>query len=691
MAKTSKAKGPSLAQLLERGERFFNKRNFPLAKREFEAALRLGASEAQAREIAEKLEVCDREVAVLEGREAVKRARKLEKKGRYREALAHFEKALAAEPEAWIEERIAALRLSLSREEVSEILEAASQYEDPEVRLAAYDKALDAGSNPAVSTEKADCLVELDRFEEAFALYALALPSTDLSRYRQGYACAAIGRYLDALAAWQGMETRPDGLAEQVEQLLPFACRAAKGLGDADAYEIIAGIAGSIDPEEESARFAVWEEYAACSRLRLLWDQERYEEMLPLLPPLGQSPDRPSSRAGLALHAKVALKLAEREPAYLESAIGLWLTAVYDDDVLSSLAVHRVMPGSLDGHAIRRRLVERLGTLVKGHSAEGRLSPQLEGVWKLEERIVRQLSSLPVQGTPPPLFPCTPGFAMRYGLAEEVSAFLDRQPDPPPEAGMDLQELRACFGETGQAMMRMEAGEEELALAAIPRGVDNDLVRYCRERIALACGMAKARRGERQIKRHFLDALPLLEAEPKRVKEIVELAYADRPAAFFEGLADVMEALCRRIDTTEFREATAHTMAIKAVGMLNRGSNPTVVEKLLERALDIFPDSELAGSTLDAVEERRLGKDIEKAFKRQNPLRAAKLTLGSDDPDNRRYFFETMELWYQDIQALEPVTKRGALTELQESCRLVDRTHPLTRRIQAELQELKTR
>jgi tetratricopeptide (TPR) repeat protein len=690
MAQTSKAKGPSLEQALLRGERFFNRRNFPLAKREFEAALRLGTSETQAREIAGKLEVCAREVAALQGREALKRARKLEKKGRYREALAQFEKAFAAEPEPWIEERIAALRLELSRAEASELLRAVAQDKDPEVRLAAYDKALGAGPDPAISTKKADCLVELDRLEEAIALYADAPPSSDLSRYRRGYACAAVGRYLDALAAWQGMETRPDGLTEQLEQLLPFACREADGMDDPDAYGIIAGIARSIDPAEKSARFAAWEKYVACRRLQVLWEQARYEEILPLLPPLGQSPDRPPSRADLALHAKVGLKLAEREPAHLESAIGLWLTAVYDDGLLDSLAVHRVVPGSLERRAVRARLVERLQTLVKGYAAQGHLSPQLEGIWRLEERIVRQLSALPVQGTPPPFYPCTPGFAMRYGLAERVSAFLDGQPSAPPDGGVDLQELRACFGETGQAMMWMEAGEEELALAAIPRGVENDLVRYCRKRIALACGIAKARRGERQIKRHFLDALPLLEAEPKRIREIVDLAYADRPAAFFDGLADAMEALCCRIDTPEFREATAHTMGIKAVGMLNRGSNPAVVEKLLERALDIFPNSELAGSILDAVEERRLGKDIEKAFKRQNPLRAAKLVLSSDDPDNRQYFFETMELWYQDIQALDPAIKRGVLAEIQESCRLVDGTHPLTRRIEGELQELKT-
>jgi tetratricopeptide (TPR) repeat protein len=694
MAKSRKTKGPPLEQALEKGERFFQKRNFPLAKREFEAALRLGASDTQAREIADRLDICVRELAVLEGREAVKRGRKLEKKGHWRDALAQFEKALACEPEPWLEDRIAALKTQLSRTEASILLETVAADEDPQVRLAAYDKALTAGPDRALTEGKANCLVELDRFDAAIALYAVAPPSSDLSRYRHGYACAAVGRYLDAFAAWQGMETRPEGMLEQVEQLLPLACREAERMGGADPYGVIAGIARGIDAAEKNQRFAAWEEHAACARLEALWKQERFEEMLQLLPPLGQftdrSSDRPPDRAVLALHAKVGFKLAERDPSHLESAMALWLTAVYDDTLLSSLAVHRTATGSVDRQAIRTRLVERLGVLVKRYATQGRLSRQLEGIWRMEARIVQQLSALPVTETPPPFYPCTPGFAVRYGIAEDIFAFLDRQPGLSGDSTVDLQELRAYFSAAGQAMMRMEAGEEELALAAMPRGGEDDLARYCRERIALACGMAKAHRGERRIKRHLLDALPLLEAEPKRLEELVELAYADKPGEFFEGLADAMEALCARIDTPKFRKATAHVMGIKAVRMLNRGSSPTVVEKLLERALELFPDSELVGTTLDAIAERRLLDDVAKAFRRQNPLRAAQLVQLSNDPDSHQYFFETLELWYREIQTSGLDDKRGALTEIHESCRLVNPAHPLTHRIEDALWELKT-
>lgn len=754
MAKSGKAKGPPLEMALERGEKFFHKGNFPLAKRELETALNLGVSEALAREISDKLAVCAREIALLEGREAAKRARKLEKKGQYREALEQFEKALAVEHESWVEERIAALRLALRQAEASDHLQAVSRDEDPRVRLAAYDQALAAGADPAVSEQRANCLVELERFEEAIAQYASAPPTTDLARYRLGYAHAALGHYLDAFALWLDLETLPQGLAAQIEQLLPVACREAQDLpldgnaafggqgsnteaasseenqpqnqpqnaqrARADGYGIISALAQRIDSSEKSATFAAWERQAACRRLDALWRQERFDEMPALLPPLGQ----PLDRAALALHAKVALKRAERDPEQLESAIGPWLTAVHDDVLLDTLAVHQVTPMPLDRHALRERLVQRLTNLVQDHAKNKRLGPRLKGIWRLEERVIRQLASLALderaldarmQGEPPAGYPCTPGFAHRHGLAEGIFAFLEAQPHSLGEptdgatqtrsqspgsqssndasspasasAAIDLLELRACFGPTGEAMMRMEAGEEEQALAAIPRGLDNELARYCRERIALACAIAKARRGEQRIKQHVLDALPLLQAEPKRVQELIDLVYADKASTFFEGLADALETLHTHIDHPALPEATAHCMGIKAVALLNRGANLDVAQKLLERALAIFPASELAGTTLDQLEERRLGEDINKAFKRNNPQRAARLVRGSSDPRNRDYFFKTIEHWYQAALGMKQPARTALLVELRDSCRIVDEDHPLMGQIAIALDE----
>jgi hypothetical protein len=388
------------------------------------------------------------------------------------------------------------------------------------------------------------------------------------------------------------------------------------------------------------------------------------------------------------------------------------------------MAVHQVAPMPVDRHAMRERLVRRLDALVQDHAKEKRLTARVQGIWRLEERIIRQLASLvlddralagQVRGEPPAGYPCTPGFARRHGLAEGIFAFLEAQPtslgEPPDvapgtnsqspgsqpsaagatpapaSAAIDLLELRACFGPTGEAMMRMEAGEEERALAAIPRGLDNALVRYCRERIALACGIAKARRGEQRIKQHVIDALPLLQTEPKRIQEMIDLAYADKPSTFFAGLADALEALCARIDHPALPEATAHCMSIKAIALINRGANLDAAQKLLERARAIFPASELALATLRQLKERRLGDDIDKAFKRSHPLRAARLARESSDPHNREYFFNTIEHWYQAALGMNQPERTALLTELRDSCRIVDKDHPLTSQIALALNE----
>ncbi|MBK5970258.1 MULTISPECIES: hypothetical protein [Thiorhodovibrio] len=98
----------------------------------------------------------------------------------------------------------------------------------------------------------------------------------------------------------------------------------------------------------------------------------------------------------------------------------------------------------------------------------------------------------------------------------------------------------------------------------------------------------------------------------------------------------------------------------------------------------------MAGATLADIEEYRLGDDIAKAFKRQNPVRAAQLTRTSSDPHNRDYFFNSIERWYQAALGMKPPARKALLTELRDSCRIVDENHPLMIEIATALNEPQT-
>ena len=97
-------------QALKKGERFFARKNFLLAKKEFERALQFQASE----ELLEKIRICSREIALHERSQTIKKGRRFDKQGKSRQALACFEQAFAQREEDWLARKITALREKLS-------------------------------------------------------------------------------------------------------------------------------------------------------------------------------------------------------------------------------------------------------------------------------------------------------------------------------------------------------------------------------------------------------------------------------------------------------------------------------------------------------------------------------------------------------------------------------------------------
>jgi hypothetical protein len=200
--------------------------------------------------------------------------------------------------------------------------------------------------------------------------------------------------------------------------------------------------------------------------------------------------------------------------------------------------------------------------------------------------------------------------------------------------------------------------------------------------------MQKARERGKPLKKFFLEALPLLQQYPRYADAVVELAYAEEDLESHVALAEAMELLSERLQTPSFREATAHAMAIKAVELFNSNLNPVAAEKLLKKALAIYPDSRLAQTTLADVRHSMALDELGKAFKRQNVWKAAKLVNRDRDPRHIDFFFETMERWFQSVSTWQPRNQLPALRDFYGSCRLVDSEHPLTVEIGAEIRRL---
>ena len=674
-------KDTAYQQALHKGNRFFTRKNFLLAKREFEAALQIESDD----ELREKIRICAEEIARQARKEAAKRGRKLEKKGKLAEALNSYQQAAAQETETWLVNKIAELRKKLMLSQASTLVADAEESDDLETRLVAYDNALAINSTEELVQKKAECLVRLERFDDAIALYGRQRLSDDRARYSFGYAYAKTGRYVNALEQWEGIRHKDHRLLAGIETLLPFVQREIETAGQ--GYGIPCEFLQAVSDSDKSSKFKEYERYFKFKYIEELWSRGQYPEMLILLSRHQEAMSPPL----LALYAKLYFKLAESDVRYLESAISCWLTAVYNDQILESLYIKQLMGEGLDSRAIRDKLLQSLEALVESYARQGLLSDRRRAFWKMEAQIIRRLSKLSLSGCSLELFPCTPAFASQFLLTDQILQFLEERRKATAQETEDSIEVSAYFSEVGQSLMLMELGEEDKALALIPKNPQGELEMYCRQRVLLGYGMRQAREGQKQLKKYFLEALPLLTRYPRYADEIIELVYAEEEIKSYVGLAEIMEFLSGHIHTPKFREATAHAMSIKALELLNSKVNPTVARRLLNKALAIYPDSHLAQNTLADVRSTMGLDELAKALKRQNLSKAVNVVNRERDPRLIDYFFETIGIWCQTVTTWDMEEKLSTLREFYASCRLVDSERPLTIEIGAELRRLESK
>jgi tetratricopeptide (TPR) repeat protein len=678
MSKQNPNTQTTFERALEKGNRFFARKNFPLAKKEFETALAIESRE----ELLDKIRICAEQIAIQEGKEAIKRGRKLEKKGKYREALQHFEKAAAQETEAWLEQKIAELREKLTFSEVASTITGVEATNDLEARLAAYDKALAIKPNGDLVEKKAECLVRLERFAEATELYRTQPPVNDPARYYFGYGCVKSGHYLKALEQWTAIERKNQEVLGQIEVLLPFAARqlATDKQGYGNTYRSLQGL-----PEEaKSTALRHYEHLFKFRYIDELWSREEYEEILEILSPLPENLSLPL----LDLYAKLYFKLAQRDIQHLEPAISFWLTAIYNDHLLGSLALKQQMGEDFAIQPIREKLLWYLEELLAKYAREGSLTDRLRAFFEMEARIIREVSERPVSDCPLETFPCTPSFAAKFSLSNRVFEILETNRQLAGGEAEAFFEASAYFSTAGPSLILLELGEEDKALTLAPRDAQSELATYSRWRVLLGYGMAKLRKGEQRLKRYFSEALPLLKRYPHYVEEIIELAYREEKGRSYAGLAEVMEFLSEHIDTPKLHEATAHAMGVKALELLENRASLEIVEKLMQKALTIFPEAQLAQTTLAEVKSRKGLQELSLAFKRQSIAKAVKIVTHSRDPDQIEYFFDTMEQWLEQVRGWDEKLRLGELREFYDGCCRVDKMHPVTLEIGAELRAL---
>jgi hypothetical protein len=153
----------------------------------------------------------------------------------------------------------------------------------------------------------------------------------------------------------------------------------------------------------------------------------------------------------------------------------------------------------------------------------------------------------------------------------------------------------------------------------------------------------------------------------------------------YAGLAEAMEALSQHIQTPKFLKAAAYVMSIQAIQLRNAGMSISASEKLFKKALRLDPESELARTSLQRLQKDICWEQVSKAMKQQNLTKAATLLEASEEPELIDLFFESIDLFYEQIQDWDHPEKLEAMREFYAACHRLDPAHDLTDKLGREL------
>jgi len=668
-------------QICAKADQHFARKNYVLAKKEYSRALQLAPSD----EISARIRVCEEQIALQKRKELIKKGRRLEKKGDLAAALDCFSQALEGEHEEWLEKKVEQLgrcKREGQAEALIEKIRGMVGRATPAERLAACDRAMELGQDDRLREEKLGCLVQLGRYTESIALFEERAVDGDQGRYDYGYALIASGRYLQGLDQWASLLSAHPALLPQVEACLPgLVQELASGGGN---YALPHHLLDGLPAAERTPLLERYRRYFTCRYIEQLWyagDHARIGELLPSLP-------EPATPPLLGLLARLYFSLARHDVRWLEPAISYWLTAIYNQELLQSLQIHEAVPDAPDNRSIRAGLFKLMEERIDMHARAGRLTPELEAHWQAERCQIELLATLPVDTSGLALFPCTPAFARRFALSEPILDLLRAQR---PGSGLDdtaWLELSAHYSPLGHYLVWIDAGSEEKVFNALPPPGADPLTGYLRQCIALGCGISRVRRGERQTRKYFQAALPLLEGNPHFCRQLIDLAYSEPAEKILSSLAEAMEFLSLHLQEADFLLAAAHTIAADAEILLHRGVNPASVEKRLKKALAIYPESHQANALLAGVRREQTFGRMDKAFRGGDMTKVAHIVRNSADPEIRGYFFNTIEHWRQELASEDKTRRLSQLSSMYGNCLSIDKKHPTTLEIAADLKRL---
>jgi len=690
--------------MLARAEKLFSRGNYPLAKKEFEKVLRgrfqpvglPGRSKGpsgpesermvERKDISERIEICNKEIKRLKAEDLIRRARKYSGNGNPREALRCFEGAYGISGEDWIREKIGRLREILLVDDLRKTARDAEVTGEYLKAAELYEQAFMAQERKDLLVRKAVCLVKAEKHSEAVSLLQDLTLSDPRSMYHYGFALAKVGRYLECLKIWDGIESQDNCFLAQkraVRSLLAANLhdRFSRAEDFASIYEEGKYLLNSTGAQGLNGVV----EYCKYAWIEELWKEERYETIADLLEhsPAEMEP------ALLSLHAKTLFKLAEKSEINLGNFTMFWLTALFGGKS------ENFFIEVVEGDKVRRELIRRGEDLIKSKVKSGDKSTEGALIfWDLERRLVEDLHGLIGDQEDFADLVCTPSFASRFGKSAQILQVI-REKRCLFRNLEHYLETGSYYSTAWKSLYYLEGKDYENALASLPETEDGDeFLDYSVKKVKFSWGLHQLGKGEDPPKQYGETATALFDMAPRYEKQFIENALNAHELDKMRCYEKVLRDIHRKRPSKQIKEVLSLVMSSCAIELYNQGMIiPRSLEITLTEALGLNPENELARGNLNDLHVFFKVQELEQAISKNKMNKACKMAAETEYHEVRDHFFEfledavesldEMQLGYEDEIAL--------LRNIHKWCSRVDDAHPILYDIEDMLAHLEQR
>jgi hypothetical protein len=238
----------------------------------------------------------------------------------------------------------------------------------------------------------------------------------------------------------------------------------------------------------------------------------------------------------------------------------------------------------------------------------------------------------------------------------------------------------------------MENHEFEKAinlLADLPKkSEDCEFMDYAEKRLHFEFGMYCLEKGEGRLNGFFKAAPALFDLAPVYEQNFIEKALGIDEWDTLQLWEDALSYINEKRPSEAVRQALSLVMCRRALTMCNQGKlSMKAMNMISKKALQLYPENEMARCTLRDITINFEVKEIYNAFNRHKLGRASQIALESEHPQVRDKYFEFVADIFEEIMKseLDHNDQLIMLNDLYEWAVSVDADQPVLGEIYSHL------